>query len=170
MGIREQSATGCRKYRVAVNLSRRCQRITFHDSTPITAHAGVRVPDAVLHGRRGSGRSGRRSGCRCGFKAPYIPAGDSDVLQEVPSVTDPAVASMQGLRAQFTANRKACRRPSSSRTRTSIIAGKSRCALRGYAEAIIAPWMAKPLPPPGALLTQATILQYRHHSTMHEYC
>jgi Tfp pilus assembly protein PilF len=32
----------------------------------------------------------------------------------------------------------------------------------GYAEAVIAPWVNSPSPPAAALITQATILQYRH--------
>ena len=97
------------------------------------------------------------------FKAPYIPAGDSDVLQEVPSVTDPAVASMQGLRAQFTAQPQGL--PAAIELANAYVDYSRQIGdahFAGYAEAIIAPWMAKPLPPPGALLTQATILQYRH--------
>src|SRR5271154_4898879 len=40
------------------------------------------------------------------FRAPYLPASDDDVLQEVPSSADPAVLAMRALRAAQSANPK----------------------------------------------------------------
>ena len=37
------------------------------------------------------------------FSAPYVPASESDVLQDVPSTADPAVLKMQTLRTAFDA-------------------------------------------------------------------
>jgi Tfp pilus assembly protein PilF len=97
------------------------------------------------------------------FRTPYIPAADSEILQEVPSIVDPAVAEMRALRTALDASR-------SSLTTAIHLAdayidygrqiGDAHYA--GYAEAVIDPWTQAPVPPAAALVTQATILQYRH--------
>ena len=72
------------------------------------------------------------------FKAPYVPSSDAEPLQEVPSVIRLADAYVDYSRQ----------------------VGDAHYA--GYAEAVIAPWMSEPRTPAVALVTQATILQYRH--------
>jgi Tfp pilus assembly protein PilF len=97
------------------------------------------------------------------FRAPYIPAEEGDVLQEVPSAGDPAVAAMQRLRMQFEATPRSL--PAAIELARAYVdysrqIGDAHYA--GYAEAVLAPWMATPSPPAAALVWQATILQYRH--------
>jgi len=97
------------------------------------------------------------------FKAPYIPSDDGQILQEVPSSADPAVASMRALRAKLDAspqNLAAAIDLAAAYVDYSRQIGDAHYA--GYAEAVIAPWMAEPAPPATVLVTQATILQYRH--------
>jgi Tfp pilus assembly protein PilF len=97
------------------------------------------------------------------FRAPYIPAGDGENLQDVPSTADPAVATMRQLRAQWTAaphSLPAALALAGAYTDYSRQIGDAHYA--GYAEAVIAPWLAAAHPPPGVLVAEATILQYRH--------
>jgi Tfp pilus assembly protein PilF len=97
------------------------------------------------------------------FRAPYVPASEEVVLQEVPSIADPAVAEMKRLRMQLDAT------PSSlpaaiELTRAYVDYSRQigDAHYAGYAEAVIAPWMAAAKPPANVLVWQATILQYRH--------
>ena len=97
------------------------------------------------------------------YRAPYLPASDAERLQEVPSVADPAVAEMRRLRATLDAAPQSLRdaiQLANAYIDYSRQIGDAHYA--GYAEAVIAPWMSQSIPPPSALLTQATILQYRH--------
>jgi tetratricopeptide (TPR) repeat protein len=97
------------------------------------------------------------------FKAPYVPASQSEVLQDVPSARDPAVLKMQTLRtAQAAAPRslRAAEDLAAAYIEYSRQVGDAHYA--GYAEAVIAPWVESAAPPAAALITQATILQYRH--------
>ncbi len=85
------------------------------------------------------------------------------MLQDVPSTSDPAVAAMKSLRAALDA-------APGSLTAAIQLAGAyvdygrqvGDAHYAGYAEAVIAPWASATQPPPVALVTQATILQYRH--------
>jgi tetratricopeptide (TPR) repeat protein len=97
------------------------------------------------------------------FRAPYLPARDGEVLQEVPSTTDPAVAAMRGLRAALDAAPRslpAAKQLADAYVDYSRQIGDAHYA--GYAEAVIAPWVNAAPPAAAALVTQATILQYRH--------
>jgi tetratricopeptide (TPR) repeat protein len=97
------------------------------------------------------------------FKAPYVPSSDAEVLQDVPSTFDPTVAAMKALRVQVDAapqNLPAVIRLADAYIDYGRQVGDAHYA--GYAEAVIAPWFAAARPPASALLTQATILQYRH--------
>jgi tetratricopeptide (TPR) repeat protein len=96
-------------------------------------------------------------------KAPYLPADDAEILQEVPSSADPAVTNMKSLRAKFDAaphGVAAAIELAAAYVDYSRQVGDAHYA--GYAEAVIAPWMAGTSPPATVLVTQATILQYRH--------
>jgi Tfp pilus assembly protein PilF len=97
------------------------------------------------------------------FRAPYLPAQDDEVLQEVPSTADPAVAGMQRLRAALDSAPRslpAAKQLADAYVDYSRQIGDAHYA--GYAEAVIAPWVRASAPAAGALVTQATILQYRH--------
>jgi Tfp pilus assembly protein PilF len=97
------------------------------------------------------------------FKPPYTPASDREVLQEVPSIADPAVVRMKKLRAALIAapaSLPAAKRLADAYIDYSRQIGDAHFA--GYAEAAISPWVLAPNPPATALVTQAVILQYRH--------
>lgn len=97
------------------------------------------------------------------FRAPYIPAADGEILQEVPSAADPAVIDMRRLRTQLDATPQslaAALQLAGAYIDYSRQIGDAHYA--GYAEAVIAPWVSRTPPPAAALVTQATILQYRH--------
>jgi len=97
------------------------------------------------------------------YRAPYIPSSEKEILQQVPPASDAKVREMGRLRKELTAD------PSS----LEIAVGLARAYMEfgrqlgdahyaGYAEAVIAPWLAKSPPPAAVLVLQATILQYRH--------
>jgi tetratricopeptide (TPR) repeat protein len=99
-------------------------------------------------------------------RAPYTPTQDAEVLQQVPAVADPAVKAMRSLRAKFEASPQdlgAAIELANAYIDYSRQIGDAHYA--GYAEAVIAPWRARPTPPASVLLTEATILQYRHQFT-----
>jgi Tfp pilus assembly protein PilF len=97
------------------------------------------------------------------YRAPYVPTQDDEILQQVPASSDPAVHKMAILRAALNFS------PENPRTADQLAwaylgfgrrLGDAHYA--GYAEAVIAPWMASASPPDTALVLQATILQVRH--------
>ena len=97
------------------------------------------------------------------YRAPYSPSSDAEVLQQVPPASDPKVREMEMLRTALNAD------PGNLRTaerlaRAYIDFGRQvgDAHYTGYAEAVIAPWLARQAPPATALVLQATILQYRH--------
>jgi Tfp pilus assembly protein PilF len=97
------------------------------------------------------------------YRAPYLPTSEDEPLQEVPAISDPSVTEMRRLRAKLDAapqNLPAAIELANTYIDYSRQIGDAHYA--GYAEAVIAPWISLAAPPPVALLTQATILQYRH--------
>jgi Tfp pilus assembly protein PilF len=97
------------------------------------------------------------------YRAPYLPAGGGERLQEVPGAADPKVLEMRALRDKLDAAPQdlgAAVRLADSYIDYSRQIGDAHYA--GYAEAVIAPWTHLAAPPASALLTQATILDYRH--------
>jgi thioredoxin-like negative regulator of GroEL len=94
---------------------------------------------------------------------PFIPASDSAVLQLVPPATDPRVRQFNQLRNDFSAHphdaAKAVRL-----AQAYIDYGRSTGDARylGRAMAVIAPFMASPMPPIPIMLVHATIQQSRH--------
>lgn len=97
------------------------------------------------------------------FRAPYVPSAEGEVLQEVPSSADPAVVEMIRLRAALAAAPRslaAAKQLADAYVDYSRQVGDAHYA--GYAEAVIGPWMHAAQPPADAMVTQATILQYRH--------
>lgn len=100
------------------------------------------------------------------FRAPYLPASADTVLQQVPAASDPKVVEMRALRARLNIAPHDLGR--AARLASAYIdygrqIGDAHYA--GYAEAVIAPWLAQTPPPVAALVTYATILQYRHQFT-----
>jgi tetratricopeptide (TPR) repeat protein len=95
--------------------------------------------------------------------APYTPAGDDTVLQKVPAASDPAIRRIAQLRRML-AEDPANVRAADALARAYLDFGRrvGDAHYAGYAEAVIAPWMAGADAPPAVLVTQATILQYRH--------
>lgn len=97
------------------------------------------------------------------FGKPYLPTDAAQVLQAVPGTSDPAVREMKILRAAF--DRNPAEFPAAlalARAYVSFGQQVGDAHYAGYAEAVIAPWIAAARPPVDALVIQATILQYRH--------
>ena len=97
------------------------------------------------------------------YRAPYRPAIDGEKLQEVPSARDPKVAEMRSLRVELDAAPQSL--DTAIRLADSYIEygrqiGDAHYA--GYAEAVIGPWLTGAAPSARVLLTEATLLQYRH--------
>ena len=94
--------------------------------------------------------------------APYTPAGDATVLQKVPPASDAAMVRIAALRRVWANSRTAADADALARAYVDYGRKVGDAHYAGYAEAVIAPWMAKGSPPPALRVTQATILQYRH--------
>ncbi len=97
------------------------------------------------------------------FRAAYLPAADGEILQQVPAASDPKVREMRSLRGRLDADPRNL--GLASRLADAYIdfgrqVGDAHYA--GYAEAVIAPWLAQQAPPATMQVTYATILQYRH--------
>ena len=97
------------------------------------------------------------------FRAPYVPASDDEVLQDVPKATDPNVTTIRKLRAQLD------RRPHDLDTANALAKAYIDFGRQvgdahyvGYAEAVLGPWLAQKTPPVTSLVLYAVILQYRH--------
>jgi tetratricopeptide (TPR) repeat protein len=91
---------------------------------------------------------------------PYVPADDQQILAQLPA----------GARhADVSARRLSMNRLDVAVPLAQFYIEQSRASgdLRylGYAEAVLAPWVAKPTPVPAALLLQATLQQSRHEFT-----
>jgi tetratricopeptide (TPR) repeat protein len=101
------------------------------------------------------------------FRAPYLPSSDTEVLQQVPADSDPNVRAMKTLRVAL--ERAPDSLPAADKLARAYIdfgreIGDAHYA--GYAEAVLAPWLARPQPPPvAALIDEAVILQFRHQFT-----
>ena len=97
------------------------------------------------------------------YRAPYMPTADGEVLQQVPSASNPKVREIEALRTKLAADPNDLRK---AEALAKAYFGFGRelgdAHYAGYAEAVIAPWMAQQPPPPTVLVVQATILQYRH--------
>jgi len=106
--------------------------------------APVRVPDAP-------------------YRPPYVPRADDEVLQSVPAAANPGVREYRKLRADLDADPKSF--PTAVALARAYVDFGRRLGdahYAGYAEAVLAPWIAAASPPVDALIVQATILQFRH--------
>jgi len=99
----------------------------------------------------------------CAAQPAYVPASDTQVLQRVPPASDPAIRRMAALRARI-ASDPANVRLADELARTYVDFGRKvgDAHYAGYAEAVIAPWTSRADAPAVVLITQATLLQYRH--------
>ncbi len=94
-------------------------------------------------------------------RAPYVPASRDEVLQKVPSAS--AMREIDALRATLASDPRNVR-TADALARAYVDFGRrvGDAHYAGYAEAVIAPWIAGARPPAPILVTRATILQYRH--------
>jgi len=96
-------------------------------------------------------------------RGAYVPERDDEALQQVPATSNPAVRRMSALRTQLAAD-PANLRLATELARTYVDFGREvgDAHYAGYAEAVLAPWMARSEPPVNVMVIQATILQFRH--------
>ena len=96
-------------------------------------------------------------------RGAYVPERDDEALQQVPAASNPAVRRMSALRSQLAAD-PANLRLATELARTYVDFGREvgDAHYAGYAEAVLAPWMARSEPPVNVMVIQATILQFRH--------
>src|SRR3569623_834157 len=96
--------------------------------------------------------------------APYTPADDDDVLEQLPfNASDTTAAELRGLRRALTASPRAAafaERVARRYIQQSRLDSDPRYL--GYAEAALKPWWKMPEPPVGVLVLRAVILQARH--------
>lgn len=97
------------------------------------------------------------------YRAPFEPRAGDEVLQEVPPASDPSVREIRALRAALAADARNLR-IAERLARAYIDFGRELgdAHYAGYAEAVVAPWLASPQPPAAARVLQATVLQFRH--------
>ena len=87
------------------------------------------------------------------YRAPYLPARDTDILEQVPEASDPGVRAMASLRTAWLANLNDLK-TAEPLARAYIDFGRRVGDARyaGYAEAVIAPWMASASPEADVLM------------------
>jgi len=107
--------------------------------------------------------AGGGGAAEAGPRAPYRPDDGTTILQQVPARRDPAVRNLSVLRAALDADPRDLH-AAAALARAYIDFGRQvgDAHYAGYAEAVIAPWMAAADPPVVAEVLQATILQFRH--------
>jgi Tfp pilus assembly protein PilF len=97
------------------------------------------------------------------YRAPSLPRADEEVLQEVPPASDPNMRAIRVRRAELAAEpRDLARAERLARAYIDFGRELGDAHYAGYAEAVIAPWLAQTSPPATALILQATVLQFRH--------
>jgi Tfp pilus assembly protein PilF len=102
--------------------------------------------------------------CFAGQEMPYVPARDDIVLQTVASISDPRVRAFAALRTALNQNpQDVARAVKLSEAYLDYGRDTGDARYLGRAEAVIAPWLARPSAPVAALLVHATILQSRHY-------
>lgn len=94
---------------------------------------------------------------------PFVPADDSVVVAIVPAANDPAQAELAALRSRVS-EAPGDRGAALALARRTIEIGRIEADPRyaGYAEAVLAPWLAVAEPDPEALVLAATLMQSRH--------
>lgn len=155
-----------RGHRPAASAAGPRARRTWAAAVALAAITSLALGQAMGQGfDRSSGAPGppRRTPSTVPTGLPYTPESDARVLQKVPSSHDSAWQRIGDLRRRLAADPRNVR-AADALARAYLDYGRTLGDARyaGYAEAVIAPWTARPDPPPAVLVTQATILQYRH--------
>jgi len=102
--------------------------------------------------------------CLAGQETPYVPARDDIVLQTVASISDPRVRAFSALRTALNQDpHDTTRAVKLSEAYLDYGRDTGDARYLGRAEAVIAPWLARPPAPIPTLLVHATILQSRHY-------
>lgn len=101
------------------------------------------------------------------YSAPFIPASDSVVLEQLPfKASDPTTRELRRLRADLSANPRNLDKAVTLAQRYFQLAmadGDPRFI--GYAQAALAPWWELDKPPVAVLVQRATLRQYSHQFT-----
>lgn len=101
------------------------------------------------------------------YSAPFIPASDSVVLEQLPfKASDPTTRELRRLRADLSANPRNLDKAVTLAQRYFQLAmadGDPRFI--GYAQAALAPWWELDKPPVAVLVQRATLRQYTHNFT-----
>src|SRR3569623_3172237 len=102
--------------------------------------------------------------CAAAGAAPYTPADDGAVLEQLPfNASDTTAAELRGLRRALTASpRDAAFAERVARRYIQQSRLDSAPRYLGYAAAALKPWWKMPEPPVGVLVLRAVILQARH--------
>ena len=95
--------------------------------------------------------------------APYIPNSDAQVLERLPTRNDPTQRVLVSLRSQLQRDpRNLPIAAELARRYINMARLDADPRYLGYAQAALAPWWARPNPPPEVLILRATILQSTH--------
>lgn len=97
------------------------------------------------------------------YRAPFVPRDDEELLQQVPSASDPHIRQSKLLRAELDRNPDRWQ-VADQLAQAYIDFGRQLgdAHYAGYAEAVLKPWLTQQSPPAPVLVDYATILQYRH--------
>ena len=106
-------------------------------------------------------------GCGSGFTAPFIPANDAMVLEQLPfRANDPTARELRGLRDALSSDPRNLEQAVALAQRyyqLALAEGDPRFI--GYAQAALAPWWGLAQPPVPVLVLRATLRQYNHDFT-----
>lgn len=95
--------------------------------------------------------------------APYVPNDGKQVIERLPTRTDPQQRELQQLRNRLaTAPDSVQLATQLARRYIEIGRGNSDPRYLGYAQAALAPWWKEPAPPPEVRILRATLLQNQH--------
>jgi Tfp pilus assembly protein PilF len=95
---------------------------------------------------------------------PYVPADGKQVIERLPTRTDPQQRELQELRSRLAAAPDNIQLATQlARRYIEIGRGSGDPRYLGYAQAALAPWWKEPAPPPDVRILRATLLQNQHH-------
>jgi Tfp pilus assembly protein PilF len=94
---------------------------------------------------------------------PYVPTDGKQVIERLPTRTDPQQRELQQLRSRLaTAPDDVQLATQMARRYIEIGRGSGDPRYLGYAQAALAPWWKEPAPPPDVRILRATLLQNQH--------